>query len=141
MGTHINDMAHDCVMDAARNGDNIRGGFGALMGTLAALLFGFALLATCCGCASTYKGGKAVDGFDAEVAVKPSSESQFTIQFAHILSGFVFYWEANDSVMMTRETSNKWSAFGVIDGESKSVTKVKVEPCETQAATAEDSGD
>ena len=107
-----------------------------------AIIFAFCLaFALCfCGCASTYKGGKAVDGFDAEVAVKPSSESQFTIQFAHILSGFVFYWEANDSVTMTRETSNKWSAFGVIDGESKSVTKVKVEPCEN-AASADDSSD
>ena len=87
----------------------------------------------CAGCASTYKGGKAVDGFDAEVAIKPSSESQFTIQFAHILSGFVFYWEANDSVTMTRETTNKWSAFGVINGESTSVTKVTVEPTEDAA--------
>lgn len=86
----------------------------------------------CGGCVSTYKGGKAVDGFDAEIAVKPSSESQFTIQFAHILSGFVFYWEANDSVTMTRETTSKWSMFGVFDGENRSVTKVKVEPCETQ---------
>lgn len=108
-------------------------------------LIGAAVIWCCCvmcsGCASTYKGGKAVDGFDAEVAVKPSSESQFTIQFAHILSGFVFYWEANDSVTMTREMSNKWSAFGVIDGESRSVTKVKVEPCETQPPTETSSGE
>lgn len=107
----------------------------------ALLLFALVGIAACCGCASTYKGGKAVDGFDAEVAIKPSSESQFTIQLAHILSGFVFYWEANDSVTMTRETSNKWSAFGVIGGESRSVTKVKVKPCETQATAAEDSSD
>lgn len=106
----------------------------------AGLLAGVLCLALCAGCVSTYKGGKAVDGFDAEVAVKPSSESQFTIQFAHILSGFVFYWEANDSVTMTRETSNKWSAFGVLDGESRSVTKVKVEPCEN-ATSADDSSD
>lgn len=99
------------------------GGIGAAVAIAALCLF-------CAGCASTYKGGKAVDGFDAEVAIKPSSESQFTIQFAHVLSGFVFYWEANDSVKMTRETTNKWSAFGVIDGESTSVTKVTVEPCE-----------
>lgn len=103
------------------------GGIGAAVAIAAACLF-------CGGCASTYKGGKAVDGFDAEVAVKPSSESELTIQFAHILSGFVFYWEANDSVTMTRETTSKWSAFGVFDGESKSVTKVKVDPCETQPA-------
>ena len=58
----------------------------------ALLLFALVGIAACCGCASAYKGGKAVDGFDAEVAIKPSSESQFTIQLAHILSGFVFYW-------------------------------------------------
>lgn len=81
------------------------------------------------GCASPYKGGKMVEGTDIEVAIKPMQESSISFQFVHYINGFVFYWEMNDAVSVTRKTSSKWSIlYGLFEGENAANTDIAVKP-------------
>ena len=109
---------------------------------LRSILFMLVLLAVSlalAGCQSTYKGGNIHDGMNASVGVKMPSTSATanTLQLLWLLNGWVFSWEENSQVKLTRTAVSSTSfGFGLYESHVTNTTAVALQPVATNAPCA-----
>lgn len=106
------------------------------------ILFMFALLVAAlvlAGCQSTYKGGNIHDGMNASVGVRMPSTSATanTLQLLWLLNGWVFSWEEDSQVQLTRTAVSSTSfGFGLYESRTTNTTTVALRPVTTNAPCA-----
>lgn len=114
--------------------------------SLAATVFMLVLLVAAlvlAGCQSIYRGGNIHDGMNASVGVKMPSTSATanTLQLLWLLNGWVFSWEENAQVELTRTAVSSTSfGFGLYESRITNTTEVALWPVSTNAPCAEAKG-
>jgi len=98
------------------------------------IMIAIASCASVCGCQNAYKGGNIHDGINASVGVKmpTASSASNTLQLLWLLNGWVFSWEENAFVKLSRTSvSHTKFGFGVYESSATNLTDVILVPCGT----------
>lgn len=110
-----------------------RAAFGILL-LVCGALFMFAV-SMCCGCCTTYKGAKVVEGTDLAIGVSiPSSDGMADLNVLNYLSGFRLGVAQNAGLSLTYTVAETNSYLGIVQTQTSKSIKARVEPCETAPA-------
>lgn len=105
--------------------------------TIFAIVASFAIGLLLFGCQSAYKGGNIHDGLNASVGVKlpTASAASNTLQLLWFLNGWVFSWEENAFVKMTRHSGSTTSFCGMYENSTTNVTELFLYPLGTNCCS------